>query len=260
MNYMDNNQLHSNAIPATTRKSMYPIIIISLLVVAAVAGAGYYIGKRNTDIESHKTPSSQIAQQAPLTTITPSTTSTLLQPTTPTTKSTPTLKKIPTDWNTSVVDIWGPGEGEVGKYWKLTISLPPNLEYINSGSEEFIQLKDDYSTSWNLFLQRATGSRREQYRNYLVSTGGYGEGNKPVNTCKIMEAKEIFIDSANSYLDATGNCESKNSDGSIYTRNYSAYLYQTQGMLLIIFKSSSDKNALLEQNIASILHSITINN
>ncbi len=147
----------------------------------------------------------------------------------------------------------GPGDEEgLGKYWNLTISLPPELQFINGGSEEFIRYEADPSIYWDVYLQKSQGSRREQYRSYLEQRGGY-ENDKPISTCTITSSQEISIISQDTYLDVRVNCKSPNSDGTIYSYDTGAYLYSVQGMLLIINKSSKEsQNQLLEPYLKDI--------
>lgn len=167
---------------------------------------------------------------------------------------------ITTNWTTDTYPLWGPGAtSDEGAYWKISLSLPPDFTYVSSGSEELLQVTQASGQTWALGLAKSDGSPRENYRKMIERSGGLDTAGKPTTSCSIARAKEEYIQANSSYLDVSVSCQSPNSDGTIYTDTTSAYLYEVDGMLLIISKSTNASDEkLITPYIQRILSTVKI--
>ncbi len=173
----------------------------------------------------------------------------------------PVQYSTPPGW--SIVDsyVWGPGgevEGE-GRMWKLKISLPPDLEHISSGSEEFLQTTSEPRYYWDTLITKSNGSRRETYLRRIEAMDGYVD-NKPASKCELKNISEYTTTNGSPYLKVDAHCVEKTSIATdIFEYDHSAYLYTVGDMLFVIVRSQENNgDAIMDKYIADILPSISL--
>jgi hypothetical protein len=171
------------------------------------------------------------------------------------------VTSVPQNWATTVENLYvsGLSEKEVSNYRQLTISLPPELKYESTGSEEFLYSTKDRSIVWDIYSLNFSGSRREGFGRYLEYKGGNNIDGKPTSSCTVVVNKEVAVAGSQTYLDVTAKCQEARSNGTVNKYSQEAYLYQLSGKIVVIGKSGNkSKNSVIEPYLKTIFSSMKL--